>query len=121
MQMLNEILDILNANEKDTADFENERMATFKARNTDRLLNGNDGHNDGGDTRGHCFTFTNAWETPQSTDLNSLKLLKTSLRTDADQANHDHALQYFDVIVNDFPGEYFLQSPYIFVVSAGKW
>lgn len=43
--------------------------------------------------------------------------MKTSLRADDDWAiSHKHALQYFDVIVNDYPSEYFLQSPYIFVV-----
>lgn len=79
------------------------------------ILNANDENVDT-DTRAHSFTFTNAWETPFASDLNSMKNLKTSLQTDVDRANLDHALQYFEASVNDFPGEYFLQSPYIFAV-----
>lgn len=79
------------------------------------ILNENDENVDTA-TQAHSFTFTNAWETPLARDLNSMKNLKTSLQTDVDRANLDHALQYFEASVNDFPGEYFLQSPYIFAV-----
>lgn len=110
---LNEILDILNENDEDNQQ-EDGRLDAFSARHMD-CVNGNE---DGdADTRAHFFSFTNAWETPLASDLNTLKLLKQSLRADVDRANHEHALLYFDVIVNDYPGEYFLQSPYIFAVG----
>lgn len=109
---LNKMLDILNANDEYKRN-ENDRLDSFSAKHMDRM-NGIDDITV--DTRASCFTFTNAWETPLANDLNTLKLLKTSLKTDVDRANLEHAFQYFDVIVNDFPGEYFLQSPYIFAV-----
>lgn len=111
-QSLNEISDILNANTDDRRQ-ENERLATFGARSIDRM-NGNEDCD--ADSRTHCFTYMNAWEQPVASDLNTLKLLKTSLRANVDRAGIEHALQYFDVIVKDYPGEYFLQEPYLFVV-----
>lgn len=111
-QSLNEIFDILNANDDDSRD-ENARLATSSARYIDSTSANEDM---AADTRAHCFTFTSAWETPLASDMNTLKLVNTSLQTDADRANHEHTLQYFDMIVNDYPGEYFLQSPYIFAV-----
>lgn len=111
-QSLNQVLDILNANTEDRRQ-ENERLAAFGARSLDRA-NGNE--DCATDTRAHCFTFMNAWEQPVASDLNTLKLLKTSLRVGVDRAGIEHALQYFDVIVKDYPGEYFLQAPYLFAV-----
>lgn len=90
-QRLNEILDILNANVKDS-DIEMERLVTFNARNIDRIPNVNLEHNGVGDTCVPRFTFSNAWDMAQSTDLNSTKLLKTSLRADVDQDKNDHAI-----------------------------
>lgn len=49
--------------------------------------------------------------------MNSIKLLKSSLRSDTEEANVEHALQFLNVAINDFPAEYFLQPPYIFFVS----
>lgn len=49
--------------------------------------------------------------------MNSIKLLKSSLRSDTEEANVQHALQFLNVAINDFPAEYFLQPPYIFFVS----
>lgn len=111
-ECLNEISDTLNANDEDNRQ-ENGRLDVFSARHMDRV-NGNEDADT--DTRAHGFQFTNAWETLLASELNTLKLLKQSLRADVDRANHEHALLYFDVIVNDYPGEYFLQSPYIFAV-----
>lgn len=111
-ECLNEILDILNANDEEDRQ-ENGRLDASSARHMNLV---NEKEVTDADTRAHCFAFTNAWETPLASDLNTLKLLKQSLQADVDRANHEHALLYFDVIVNDYPGEYFLQSPYIFAV-----
>lgn len=111
-QILNEILDILNSNEI-IEPGESKRLDAFSGRETNRTNGNAETLTDG---RAHHFAFTNAWELPQLSDVNSLKLLKTSLQEDVDRLNHEHALQYFDVIVNDYPGEFFLQSPYIFAV-----
>lgn len=111
-QILAEIFEILNA-VVDNNRNENGKLTTFTAQHLD-------GVNYNGqivaDARAHCFTFANAWETPIMSDLNSLKMLKSLLHADVDRANHEHTLKYFDVIVKDYPGEYFLQSPYIFAV-----
>lgn len=60
--------------------------------------------------------YEEPWQQPVASDMNSLKLLKSSLRADSEQANIQHALQFLDTAINDFPGEYFLQPPYIFFV-----
>lgn len=54
---------------------------------------------------------------PGASDSNSLKLMKTSLAINTNEENIEHALKFFGNIVHDFPAEYFLQPPYIFVVS----
>lgn len=61
--------------------------------------------------------FVEIWEKPCASDMNSIKLLKSSLRSDTEEANVQHALQFLNVAINDFPAEYFLQPPYIFFVS----
>lgn len=48
--------------------------------------------------------------------MNSIKLLKSSLRYESEEANIQHALQFLSVAINDYPAEYFLQPPYIFLV-----
>lgn len=56
------------------------------------------------------------WEIPGPSDLNSLNLLKSSLRLDADIKDILHAISFLKTAIVDFPAEYFLQPPYIFQV-----
>lgn len=106
---LDEILNAIDDNNRN----ENGKLTAFTAQHLDSV---NCNEQIVADARVHCFTFANAWETPMASDLNSLKTLKSLLHADVDRDNHEHTLKYFDVIVKDYPGEYFLQSPYIFAV-----
>ncbi|KAJ6648599.1 Protein rotatin like [Pseudolycoriella hygida] len=56
------------------------------------------------------------WDIPDPSDLNSLNLLKSSLRLDADMKDIMHAVSFLKTAIVDFPAEYFLQPPYIFQV-----
>lgn len=61
--------------------------------------------------------YGRAWETAEEKELNILLQLKSTISTKHDQTELDHALQYFEKYVYDFPGEFFLQMPFIFTVS----
>lgn len=63
------------------------------------------------------FRYTNAWDMPGPSDLNSLISMNTSLDASSDEDNIEHALKFFNVKVNDYPAEYFLQPPFIFLVN----
>lgn len=58
-----------------------------------------------------------AWEVAGQKELQELSLLKSSLSIKSSQNELDHALQYFEHRIKDFPGEFFLQSPFVFLVS----
>lgn len=57
-----------------------------------------------------------AWEVAGQKELQELSLLKSSLSIKSSQNELDHALQYFEHRIKDFPGEFFLQSPFVFLV-----
>lgn len=57
-----------------------------------------------------------AWEVLGQKELQSLSTLKASLSIKHDQSELEHALQYFQQYILDFPGEFFLQTPFIFTV-----
>lgn len=57
-----------------------------------------------------------AWEVAGQKELQELSLLKSSLSIKSSQNEIDHALQYFEHRIKDFPGEFFLQSPFVFLV-----
>ncbi|XP_037032137.1 uncharacterized protein LOC119071380 isoform X2 [Bradysia coprophila] len=61
-----------------------------------------------------CLDYIVPWEIPGPADLNSLNLLKSSLRLDADTKDILHAITFLKTAIVDFPAEYFLQPPYIF-------
>lgn len=63
------------------------------------------------------YKFTKAWETPAPVDLSSMNELKATLQSKLEQVDLDHAMQYFATIASDYPGEYFLQPPFLFDVS----
>lgn len=112
-RLLGEIFDILNAYDGDDRP-NSSKFSAVSARYLDHRMNGND--TAATDDRAHSYLFTSAWETPSKSDANTLEMLNESLQADVDSANIEHALHYFGVIVNDYLGEYFLQSPHIFTV-----
>lgn len=57
-----------------------------------------------------------AWEVLEEKELQALSTLKSSLSIKHSQLELDHAFQYFQQYIQDFPGEFFLQTPFIFVV-----
>lgn len=60
--------------------------------------------------------FESAWDLVGPKDKQRLLSLKTSLSIENDGNELDDALEFFKQSVHDFPGEHFLQSPFIFVV-----
>ena len=66
---------------------------------------------------GDAIECVDAWSVPVPADAKSLKLLRDSLQADCPLEDIDHALDYFQVCVHDIPAEFFLQPPYIFLVS----
>lgn len=66
---------------------------------------------------GDNLEFEEAWEVPEVADKEILHPLKESLGVDKEKADVEHAVQYFQQHANDFPGEFFLQSPFIYAVS----
>lgn len=67
---------------------------------------------------GPDYEYELPWSQPTQTDLHSLKLLKASLNLCEDAANLEHAVKYMPLALQDYPPEYFLQPPYIFLVSS---
>lgn len=61
------------------------------------------------------FELEDAWQIPCPADLKTLHSLKSTLIID--QTDLQQAVQYLRKQIIDFPGEYFLQSPFIFKVS----
>ncbi|XP_055306610.1 protein rotatin homolog, partial [Sitodiplosis mosellana] len=59
--------------------------------------------------------FEMAWEVAGQRELQELSSLKSSLSIKSNQNELDHALQYFQHRIKDFPGEFFLQSPFVFM------
>lgn len=57
------------------------------------------------------------WESPGQIEFKALAHLKTSISVKHSQTELDRALSYFEKYVYDFPGEFFLQKPFIFTVS----
>lgn len=103
-ELLREILFILkNTEEYDVTGHNCDHFPTLRNNYSPNPVNG--------------YTFTTAWETPITADLNSMHSLKNALQSNVDQENLNHAMQYFEGIVKDYPGEYFLQSPYLFDVN----
>lgn len=120
MHQLVEILDILNENLEVESDSVSGIDTKYERQSNSENVNRQAKHINielSDEFSENNFVLGPTWEMPGTSDLNSLKLMKTSLRIDVDQANVEHAIEYFNVIVNDFPGEYFLQSPFIFAVS----
>lgn len=66
--------------------------------------------------RSDSFCYTAEWDVPIPSDRNSLNSMKASLSVNSNDEDIDHALKFFGVLVDDFPAEYFLQPPYIFLV-----
>lgn len=61
--------------------------------------------------------FEMAWEVAGHKELQALSKLKSSLSIKSNQKELDHALQYFQHSIKDFPGEFFLQTPFVFMVT----
>lgn len=61
--------------------------------------------------------YERAWEAAGKTELEVLLQLKSNMSTKHDQNEIDHALHYFEKYIYDFPGEFFLQRPFIFTVK----
>lgn len=61
--------------------------------------------------------YEQAWEVPGQIESTALSTLKSSISLKHSQSEIDHALQFFEKYVYDFPGEFFLQTPFIFTVS----
>ncbi|XP_055312030.1 uncharacterized protein LOC129574273 isoform X2 [Sitodiplosis mosellana] len=59
--------------------------------------------------------FEMAWEVPGEAELQVLSSLKSSLSIESSQNELDRALQYFQHRIKDFPGEFFLQSKFVFM------
>ncbi|XP_031630428.1 uncharacterized protein LOC116345312 [Contarinia nasturtii] len=59
--------------------------------------------------------YETAWEEAGQKELQELSQLKSSLCAKNNHIELEHALQYFQHRVNDFPGEFFLQSPFVFM------
>lgn len=57
------------------------------------------------------------WEVPGQIEFKALAHLQTSISVKHSQPELDRALLYFEKYVYDFPGEFFLQKPFIFTVS----
>ncbi|XP_052871704.1 protein rotatin homolog [Anopheles cruzii] len=61
--------------------------------------------------------YTVCWEVPTPSVASVLQCFNDSLReaTDADDPNLQHALSYLGPYIQDYPAEFFLQPPYIFL------
>lgn len=57
-----------------------------------------------------------AWDSAGQKELQELSQLKSSLCIQNSEIELNHALQYFEHRIYDFPGEFFLQSPFVFMV-----
>lgn len=64
--------------------------------------------------------FESAWEVPGQIEVTALSQLQSSISIKHSQAELDRALHYFEKYIYDFPGEFFLQKPFIFTVSKFK-
>lgn len=62
------------------------------------------------------YKFTQIWETPDPVDQNLMSVIKNKLHSKLDQQSLDSSMRYFGRLVKDYPGEYFLQSPFLFEV-----
>lgn len=67
------------------------------------------------------MNYERAWEIVGKRELDELIKLKSTISTKHNQAELDHALQYFEKYIYDFPGEFFLQMPYLFTVRAWRF
>lgn len=65
--------------------------------------------------------FETAWEVLGQKELQAFSSLMASLSIKHSQAELDHALHYFQQYILDFPGEFFLQTPFIFTVSQSNF
>lgn len=101
--MLSDIIDTLNRDDIFTGSI---ASAPVSSSTSSLLTDVDDGR--------HGYIFVRAWETAEPSDANSIHELKTAIRSDADVESLERAMQYFSVIVDDFPGEYFLQAPFVF-------
>lgn len=63
------------------------------------------------------LNYERAWEVAEKTELEVLLKLKSTISPKHSQSELDHALQYFGKYIYDFPGEFFLQMPFLFTVS----
>lgn len=59
------------------------------------------------------LSYEAAWQQPAISDLQSMRLLNTTLRDVSAAAAFEHAVQFMSNACTDWPGEYFLQPPYI--------
>lgn len=59
------------------------------------------------------LSYEDAWQQPAISDLQSMRLLNTALRDVDAAAAFEHAVQFMSNACTDWPGEYFLQPPYI--------
>lgn len=62
------------------------------------------------------LNYERAWEAAGKTELGVLLQLKSTISTKHNQTELEHALQYFEKYIYDFPGEFFLQMPFLFTV-----
>lgn len=62
------------------------------------------------------LNYEHAWEAAGKTEFDVLLQLKSTISTKHNQTELEHALQYFEKYVYDFPGEFFLQMPFLFTV-----
>lgn len=63
------------------------------------------------------FKYERAWEIAGKAELDVLVQLKSAISTKHNQNELDHALGFFQKYVYDFPGEFFIQTPFIFKVN----
>ncbi|ETN66053.1 hypothetical protein AND_002165 [Anopheles darlingi] len=59
--------------------------------------------------------YVTCWEAPAPNVASVLQCFNDSLRTDGDEVNLQHALSFLAPYIQDYPPEFFLQPPYIFL------
>lgn len=63
------------------------------------------------------MNYERAWEAVGPNELKYVLQLKSTISTKHNQIELVRALHYFEKYIYDFPGEFFLQTPFIFMVS----
>lgn len=63
------------------------------------------------------LSYEAPWQVPLPADLHSMRKLSASLQNSFDTENVEHGLQFLTSACDDLPGEFFLQPPYIALVS----